>query len=228
MRQVHNILEGAFARAVRWRWIGVNPADQAKAPTQPAPDPQPPSQTQAARIAMEAWKDPDWGMFVWLAMTSGARRGELCALRWDRLDFANVCCRSVPDPYQHRPERQPNLGQGHQDSPETTHSPRRSDSRALAARMPELPAVLADVDTPALPGAPVREEDASPYQRIAADLRAAIHCGALQSGGFLPTLKDLATRYDVSAGTAHRAITELTTAGEAKVTRGKRAIVTLA
>jgi integrase len=26
-------------------------------------------------------------MFVWLAMTTGARRGELCALRWDRLDF---------------------------------------------------------------------------------------------------------------------------------------------
>jgi integrase len=26
-------------------------------------------------------------MLVWLAMVSGARRGELCALRWDRLDF---------------------------------------------------------------------------------------------------------------------------------------------
>jgi integrase len=27
-------------------------------------------------------------MFVWLAMVTGARRGELCALAWDRLDFA--------------------------------------------------------------------------------------------------------------------------------------------
>ena len=35
----------------------------------------------------EAWQDPDWGMLVWLAMVTGARRGELCALRWNRLDF---------------------------------------------------------------------------------------------------------------------------------------------
>jgi integrase len=33
-------------------------------------------------------KDGGWGMLVWLAMTTGARRGELCALRWDRIDFA--------------------------------------------------------------------------------------------------------------------------------------------
>ena len=39
-------------------------------------------------LAGEAWQDPDWGMFVWLAITTGARRGELCALRWDRIDFA--------------------------------------------------------------------------------------------------------------------------------------------
>jgi integrase len=89
IRHVHNLLNGAFSRAVRWRWIGVNPITQAQAPTQPTPDPTPPTQTQAACIAMEAWRDPDWGMFVWLAMTTGARRGELCALRWDRIDNAS-------------------------------------------------------------------------------------------------------------------------------------------
>jgi integrase len=72
---------------VKWRWIGVNPLKQAQPPTPPTPDPQPPTPAQAARIASEAWKDPDWGMFVWLAMTTGARRGELCALRWNRIDF---------------------------------------------------------------------------------------------------------------------------------------------
>jgi integrase len=35
----------------------------------------------------EAFRDPAWGMLVWLAMTTGARRGELCALRFDRLDL---------------------------------------------------------------------------------------------------------------------------------------------
>jgi len=38
----------------------------------------------------EAFKDPAWGTFVWLAMTAGARRGELCALRWDLLDLENA------------------------------------------------------------------------------------------------------------------------------------------
>jgi integrase len=88
LRKIHIVLNGAFARAVRWRWIGTNPVQQAEAPPQPAPDPNPPSPTQAARIVGEAWRDPDWGMLVWLAMTTGARRGELCALRWDRIDFA--------------------------------------------------------------------------------------------------------------------------------------------
>ncbi|MFD1528073.1 site-specific integrase [Pseudonocardia aurantiaca] len=31
--------------------------------------------------------DPDWGMLVWLTMVSGARRGELCALRWRHVDL---------------------------------------------------------------------------------------------------------------------------------------------
>ncbi|MDT7653662.1 MAG: integrase, partial [Pseudonocardiales bacterium] len=69
LRQIHTVLNGAFTRAVRWRWIGINPVRQAEAPPQPAPDPNPPSPTQAARIVGEAWRDPDWGMLVWLAMT---------------------------------------------------------------------------------------------------------------------------------------------------------------
>ncbi|MEQ4205801.1 site-specific integrase [Actinopolymorpha sp. B17G11] len=38
----------------------------------------------------EAFKrDPDWGAFVWVAMTVGARRGELCALRWTDVGLTN-------------------------------------------------------------------------------------------------------------------------------------------
>jgi integrase len=88
LRQIHVLMNGAFARAVKWKWVGVNPIAQAEAPPQPPPDPQPPTPRQAAQIVAEAFKDPDWGMLVWLAMTTGARRGELCALRWDRLDLA--------------------------------------------------------------------------------------------------------------------------------------------
>ena len=65
----------------------MNPAAAAVKRAPPKPDTQPPSAEQAARIAAEAWRDPDWGMFVWVAMMTGARHGELCALAWDRLTF---------------------------------------------------------------------------------------------------------------------------------------------
>ena len=88
VRQIHWILSGALDRAVRWHWIAVNPADHADKPALPHPDPQPPSAEEAARLVSEAWSDPDWGTLVWLAMTTGARRGELCALRWSHADLA--------------------------------------------------------------------------------------------------------------------------------------------
>lgn len=91
VRGIHWILSGALNRAVRWGWISVNPADQADKPALPHPDPQPPSVQEAARILTAAWKaDPDWGTFVWLAMTTGARRSELCALRWHHVDLAGA------------------------------------------------------------------------------------------------------------------------------------------
>jgi integrase len=90
VRQIDAILSGACATAVRWKWTSVNPVDSAKPPAAPPSNPQPPTTEQAARISAEAWKDPDWGMFVWLAMMTGARRGELCALSWDRLEFTPV------------------------------------------------------------------------------------------------------------------------------------------
>ncbi|WP_431973964.1 tyrosine-type recombinase/integrase [Micromonospora haikouensis] len=87
IRQIHWILSGALNRAVRWRWISVNPADQAEKPGMPQPNPHPPTASEAARLVTQAWKDPDWGAFVWVAMTTGARRSELCALRWSAVDL---------------------------------------------------------------------------------------------------------------------------------------------
>jgi integrase len=87
VRLIHANLSAALSSAVRWRWLAVNPATQAAKPTVPKSNPQPPSGQEAARIVVEAWKDPDCGMLVWLAMLTGARRGELCALRWDCVDF---------------------------------------------------------------------------------------------------------------------------------------------
>ncbi|MGH3538334.1 MAG: tyrosine-type recombinase/integrase [Pseudonocardiaceae bacterium] len=87
IRHMHFILSGAYKRAVRWKWVTLNPLPEAEPPAAPMPNPHPPSASEAARIVNEAWKDPDWGTLIWLAMTTGARRGELCALRWSRLDL---------------------------------------------------------------------------------------------------------------------------------------------
>jgi integrase len=87
IRQIHFILSGAYKKAVRWRWVSINPVTMAEPPAAPAPDPQPPTAEEAARLIQEAWLDPDWGTLVWLTMTTGARRGELCALRWSHVDL---------------------------------------------------------------------------------------------------------------------------------------------
>jgi integrase len=83
LRKIHAVLMGAGKRGVRWRWFGVNPFEQADPLPMARPEPKPPTADQAAQIVTAAFADVDWGMLVWLAMVTGARRGELCALTWE-------------------------------------------------------------------------------------------------------------------------------------------------
>lgn len=87
IRVVHSILKSSLNRAVRWQWIAINPVSFVEPPTIPRPDPSPPTAAEAAVIVSDAFSDPDWGALVWLAMTAGARRGELTALRWSDLNL---------------------------------------------------------------------------------------------------------------------------------------------
>lgn len=88
VRQIHWIISGALDRGVVWQWIAVNPAEHAHKPSLPHPDPTPPTAQEAARLVERAWSsDPDWGALVWTLMTTGARRGEICGLRWSHLDL---------------------------------------------------------------------------------------------------------------------------------------------
>jgi hypothetical protein len=79
IRKIHWTLSGAMERAVRWRWVAFNPTELAAAPPPPAPNPRPPAAAETARILAAAWTDPDWGSFLWLAVTTGSRRGEMCS-----------------------------------------------------------------------------------------------------------------------------------------------------
>lgn len=87
IRQIHFIIRGGLRRAIKWKWITVNPIIDAEPPAPPRGNPKPPSSKQAALIVNEAFKDPDWGTLVWLTMVTGQRRGELCAIRWRHLDL---------------------------------------------------------------------------------------------------------------------------------------------
>ena len=77
MRQVLAVVSGALSAAVRWDWLPTNPARGAQRPRQRPPQPDPPSPADAARILDAAFEaDEDFGTLVWLAMTTGMRRGE--------------------------------------------------------------------------------------------------------------------------------------------------------
>lgn len=87
--KIHFVISGALAAAVRWDWIMTNPADVAKKPRQPIPQPKPPTADQAGRIIAAAWRlNEDWGTLVWLVMVTGMRRAEVLGLRWRHVDLA--------------------------------------------------------------------------------------------------------------------------------------------
>ena len=86
--KVHAITSAALSLAVRYDWIDRNPAERATLPRLRKRQPQPPSPKEAARLLNDVWQDDEeFGLYLWAAMTTGARRGELLALRENRLDF---------------------------------------------------------------------------------------------------------------------------------------------
>jgi integrase len=88
VRRVHGIVRRALTQGVRWGWISHNPAIDATPPRVPVKDPTPPTPEELVRLfdlAHEA--DPDLATFIRLAASTGARRGELIALRWEDLNL---------------------------------------------------------------------------------------------------------------------------------------------
>ncbi|MPY97737.1 MAG: tyrosine-type recombinase/integrase [Actinophytocola sp.] len=87
--KIHFILSAFFAACVRWDWLASNPADVAKKPRQPTPQPKPPTTEQAAKIVNAAWEQGlMWGTLVWLVMVTGMRRAEVLALTWLDVDLS--------------------------------------------------------------------------------------------------------------------------------------------
>jgi integrase len=84
------VLSGAFKQALVWGWASYNPVKQATPPTSASAGVSPPDAQGVARllkVAME--EDPELGLLLRLAVVLGARRGELCGLKWRAVDLDN-------------------------------------------------------------------------------------------------------------------------------------------
>jgi integrase len=87
--RIHSIISSALDLAVRYDWTERNVAKNASPPHPRKREPDPPSPDQAARLLNLVWtEDEEFGLYLWTAITTGARRGEVSALRENRFDFA--------------------------------------------------------------------------------------------------------------------------------------------
>jgi integrase len=88
VRRVHTVLRLALEQAVRWQWLAENPALHTSPPTVPRRTPSPPTAAQARRLVeLAEAEDPEWAAYLRLAAALGARRGEVCALRWPAVNL---------------------------------------------------------------------------------------------------------------------------------------------
>lgn len=87
VRKVHTVVRSMYAQAVRWGIVTANPAAHATPPDIVGAPIEPPDPGAVGRLLAALDDDPRMGAFVRLAATSGARRSELCALRWDDIDL---------------------------------------------------------------------------------------------------------------------------------------------
>ena len=147
--RIHSIISSALDLAVRYDWADRNVAKNARPPHPRKREPDPPSPEQAARLLNLVWtEDEEFGLYLWTAITTGARRGEVSALRENRFDFSRQQVR-VSTNYivkqGNRIEKAPKDGEGRVLSLDLLtcellrerFQRRRTDAQALGVQVPE-------------------------------------------------------------------------------------------
>ena len=90
LHHVHIVLRAAFNEAIRWGWISANPVRWARPPEYRPDEINPPDDALVRRLIAEAAKEKggaEMARLFFVAATTGARRAELCGLRWGDIDW---------------------------------------------------------------------------------------------------------------------------------------------
>ena len=88
VNRYHDLLKAAFKQAQKWGWVRESPVDRATAPTErKAAMGVPTPEELHALINRSSVRNNAHGMLIAVAAMTGARRGELCALRWSDVDI---------------------------------------------------------------------------------------------------------------------------------------------
>ncbi len=94
VRNAHVVLHRAMAQALRWGWITRNPVSDATRPEVPRSTVTPPNLDDVRRLlALAEETDPMLSCWLGIATATGARRGEICALRWSDIDLQRATVR---------------------------------------------------------------------------------------------------------------------------------------
>ena len=82
VQRIHTVVRAALEQGVAWGWVSRNPAAHARPGRVDTVEVAPPGRQDVVRLLEAAERDdPDFAFFLILAGVTGARRGELCALR---------------------------------------------------------------------------------------------------------------------------------------------------
>ena len=119
VQHYHRMLSSVFTKAVQWGLVTENPCKRAEAPKAQEVDVQALEEKDVVRL-LEALQDAptQYSVITQLALLTGARRGEICALRWSDIDM-NAGTISIERTLQHIP------GKGTVFNPPKTKSSRR-------------------------------------------------------------------------------------------------------
>ena len=88
VQHYHRMLSSVFSKAVQWGLIADNPCKRAESPKAAEIDVQALEEKDVARLLAALQDAPtQYSVITQLALLIGARRGEICALRWSDIDL---------------------------------------------------------------------------------------------------------------------------------------------